>query len=261
MLPMNTVFDPETGKLDWQKPSKDFIPDVSKDLAGAHYQERQEQVLHVIIQGGKTYKLKVAQTLVLELSVMTELTEDEFYDNGNLARNLAALWALTLQNQNDECHQRNSWPKKTASRRAGMGGSGQLQARRDEHESKACQWEILPEIDNNVGANALDEIAQFCIDKSAEIKQTVADGIKELDSKAQVDDAVAIAAPPKTKEEVEEVQTIAEILGVEEMHLARTMKTLSRKSSKRGESTLQNWKLLHPNKLKRKKHSVSTSPE
>ena len=36
----------------------------------------------------------IFQTLVLELAVMTELTEDAFYDDGNLANNLAALLGI-----------------------------------------------------------------------------------------------------------------------------------------------------------------------
>ena len=44
------------------------------------------------MSGGHTYTIKTVQSLVLERSVgTTELAEDDFYDNGNLAENIAAL--------------------------------------------------------------------------------------------------------------------------------------------------------------------------
>ena len=44
---------------------------------------------------GSIYSLTVKATVVLELEVMTELTEDEFYDNGNIAKNIAALLGIS----------------------------------------------------------------------------------------------------------------------------------------------------------------------
>ena len=38
--------------------------------------------------------LTIKSTVILELEVMTELTEDEFYDNGNIAENIAALLGI-----------------------------------------------------------------------------------------------------------------------------------------------------------------------
>ena len=38
--------------------------------------------------------LTIKSTVILELEVMTELTEDEFYDNGNIAKNIAALLGI-----------------------------------------------------------------------------------------------------------------------------------------------------------------------
>ena len=48
----------------------------------------------MIITGGSVFSIKTVQTLVLDLGVATELTEDDFYDNGNLANNVAALLGI-----------------------------------------------------------------------------------------------------------------------------------------------------------------------
>ena len=40
------------------------------------------------------FSLTIKATVVLELEVMTELTEDEFYDNGDIAKNIAALLGI-----------------------------------------------------------------------------------------------------------------------------------------------------------------------
>ena len=45
----------------------------------------------MIFTGGAIYEVNTLQTIILEIGAMTELTEDQFYDNGNLASNLAAL--------------------------------------------------------------------------------------------------------------------------------------------------------------------------
>lgn len=68
--------------------------DVDSHESGANFFDRDAQFFHFIISGGSTVTLKTVQTLVLELGVMTELTDDEFYDNGNLANNLAALLGI-----------------------------------------------------------------------------------------------------------------------------------------------------------------------
>ena len=73
-------------------------------------------------------------------------------------------------------------------------------------------------MDNNVGANALHlELAQDAIVKQAEIADVCEEEVKKMDPKATVDTAVALAAPPKETEEQEEVKTIAELLGIDEI--------------------------------------------
>ena len=146
-FPTNTKINTSTGKLTWDKPNKDYIPDIETSLAGAHYQERAEQVLHVIVQGGQMLHLKIAQTLVLELDVMTELTEDEFYDNGNLARNLAALLGIDpsrirIMNVISE----SAGQRRRRHAEHGFVVHGNYRTRRDDHVSTALQFEVQPEV-------------------------------------------------------------------------------------------------------------------
>ena len=61
---------------------------------GSNFFSRQEQSIHLIMQTGHIYSLTIKSTVILELEVMTELTEDEFYDNGNIAENIAALLGI-----------------------------------------------------------------------------------------------------------------------------------------------------------------------
>merc|ERR1719223_1907442 len=63
--------------------------------AGTNFFDRQEQAIHMILETGHIYSLQVKSTLILELDVMTELTNDEFYDNGNIAVNIAALLGIS----------------------------------------------------------------------------------------------------------------------------------------------------------------------
>ena len=78
------------GKISWAKPNDTFIPTLV-DSSGSNYHERKAQLFHMIFTGGAIYEVNTLQTIILEIGAMTELTEDQFYDNGNLASNLAAL--------------------------------------------------------------------------------------------------------------------------------------------------------------------------
>jgi hypothetical protein len=51
-------------------------------------------LIHFILSGGHTFEFETISTLVLDLGVSTEMTEDEFFDGGNLANNLAALLGI-----------------------------------------------------------------------------------------------------------------------------------------------------------------------
>ena len=100
-LKMDNVFQIATnakyadGKIQWTKPNHEIhIPNIDSHDAGANFFERNEQLYHMIFSGGHIFEVNVVESLILELNVMTELTEDEFYDNGNLATNIAALLGI-----------------------------------------------------------------------------------------------------------------------------------------------------------------------
>jgi hypothetical protein len=100
-LKMNGEFVVATnGEMDgenvkWEKPDVSIhMPNIDSHNSGQNFFDRDAQMFHFIMTGGNLYELDVVQTLILELDVMTELTDDEFYDNGNLANNLAALLGI-----------------------------------------------------------------------------------------------------------------------------------------------------------------------
>ena len=53
--------------------------------------------------------------------------------------------------------------------------------------------------------------------KQDDVSNSVEQDVKQMDPKATVEKTVAMAAPPKSEEEKPEVQTLAELLGVEEI--------------------------------------------
>ena len=85
-------------ELEWERPRADIhLPSLNgaNNAPGTNFFDRQAQSIHLIMKTGSIYSLTVKATVVLELEVMTELTEDEFYDNGNIAKNIAALLGIS----------------------------------------------------------------------------------------------------------------------------------------------------------------------
>ena len=85
-------------ELEWERPRADIhLPSLAgpNNAPGTNFFDRQSQSIHLILKTGSIYSLTVKATVVLELEVMTELTEDEFYDNGNIATNIAALLGIS----------------------------------------------------------------------------------------------------------------------------------------------------------------------
>ena len=85
-------------ELEWERPRSDIhMPSLNgaNNSPGTNFFDRQSQSIHLILKTGSIYSLTVKATVVLELEVMTELTEDEFYDNGNIAKNIAALLGIS----------------------------------------------------------------------------------------------------------------------------------------------------------------------
>ena len=222
-LEMDGVFVPATnaavnedGSVTWSKPDDSFIPAIDSHDAGSNYQQRDQQLVHMILSGGHSYTIKTVQTLVLELSVTTELTEDDFYDNGNLANNLAALLGIDpsrirVMDVISESSARRG--RRHAEERWITYGS----RTRRSGPSTALQIEVLPEVTGNHGADALDEVAKQVIESPAALASAVTETLVELDPTIEADAAVAVAAPPKEPPTPEEPVTLAQQLGVEEI--------------------------------------------
>ena len=83
------------GNIQWTKPDIALhLPEVASHDAGSNFFDRDAQLFHFVLSGGHIFELDVAQTILLELGVMQELDEEAFYDNGNLAGNIAALLGI-----------------------------------------------------------------------------------------------------------------------------------------------------------------------
>jgi hypothetical protein len=204
------------GAITWQKPDDSFIPSIDSHNSGANYQQRSEQLVHLIISGGHTYTIKSVQTLVLELAVTTELTEDDFYDNGNLAGNIAALLGIDPS----RIRVMNVVSESSGARRRRHAREGWItygtRVRRSGAET-ALQLEVTPEVNNNAGADKLDEVAQSVIADPAALAGSVASALVEVDPTIQVQETIAVAAPPKQPDTPPPPVTLAEQLGLDEM--------------------------------------------
>jgi len=77
----------------WSFPDKKFIPEVT-DSSGSNYYDRQDQILYFVLGGGDQAQVRIANSIILTLDVVTELTPEEFYASENLPYLLAALLGL-----------------------------------------------------------------------------------------------------------------------------------------------------------------------
>jgi len=77
----------------WMFPNDRFIPKVS-DSSGSNYYDRADQILYFVLGGGDQLQVRIAQSIILTLDVVTELTAEEFYASENLPYLLAALLGL-----------------------------------------------------------------------------------------------------------------------------------------------------------------------
>ena len=224
-------------KIEWFKPNHAYIPQLSTHTSGANYHQRDHQLVHFIATGGSVYRLKVVQTLVLELGVMTELTEDQFYDNGNLAGNIAALLGIdedkirvmNVISESSSRRRRRHIEEEfevlsIAANRFRREEDADTDAEDETEESgpglKSIQFEIEPEIDNNIGAENLDKIAAKIVENPAVVAETIVDTLKAIDPTVESDQLLAVAAPPKSPEPPEPPVTLAEQLGVDEFESA-----------------------------------------
>ena len=144
---------------------------------------------------------------------MTELTDDEFYDNGNLANNIAALLGISP----DKIRVMNVIREDSGSRRRRWAELGfveyQVPGRfRRSNAGASLQIEIEPENSSNSAAKALDKAAESVVEKAADVAASVGEALG-----AEVNAAVAVAAPPKPAPEPEPPVTLAAQLGLPEL--------------------------------------------
>ena len=184
-LAMDDVFKPATNAkvngdaIEWQKPDPSIhVPGVDSHDAGSNFFNRDNQLFQFVISGGHTYTLTTVQTLVLELEVMTELTDDEFYDNGNLANNIAALLGISP----DKIRIMNVIREDSGSRRRRWAELGfveyQVPGRfRRSDAGASLQIEIEPENSSKNAAKALDKAAEEVVAKAADVAATVGDAL------------------------------------------------------------------------------------
>ena len=219
-LKMDGVFQTPTNaekagdNLVWTKPDNAFhMPEIHSHNSGSNFFQREAQMYHMIFSGGHIYELDVIQTLVLELSVMTELTEDQFYDNGNLANNIAALLGIDPSN----IRVMNVIREDTPSRRKRREAQGMIQfslagrfRRETDGEAVSLQIEILADDENT----SLTDVAEAVIEKASEVAEEVG---KALGNNTVVNADVAVAQPPPKPATPEPPVSLAAKLGVEEL--------------------------------------------
>ncbi|CBY18098.1 unnamed protein product [Oikopleura dioica] len=92
----------------WKFPSPAFIPEVTHS-SGSNYFDRADQILYFTIGGGDMLRVKIANTIILELDMMTELTIEEFYSSPDLPYLLAALLGLDPSQVKVVNVQRENW--------------------------------------------------------------------------------------------------------------------------------------------------------
>ncbi|CBY40006.1 unnamed protein product [Oikopleura dioica] len=213
--------------ISWSKPDPSFFPGLTDSIyshGGANYHDRNNQLFYMILSGGSNYDLEVVSTLVLELGVMTEVTEDEFYDNGNLAANIAALLGIDpskirLMNVISET---GSQRRK---RRAALGydvinvdiNPRFRNRRQDDAPGMTLGFEIDPSSNTANGAEANNKLGATIVGSGGSIVENVMNTTtSEIDPSATADENVAIAAAPEPPpEEPEEPETLADILGID----------------------------------------------
>ncbi|CAG5091675.1 Oidioi.mRNA.OKI2018_I69.PAR.g13192.t1.cds [Oikopleura dioica] len=92
----------------WKFPSPAFIPEVWHS-SGSNYFDRADQILYFTLGGGDRLRVKIANTIILELDMVTELTIEEFYSSPDLPYLLAALLGLDPSQVKVVNVQRENW--------------------------------------------------------------------------------------------------------------------------------------------------------
>ena len=195
----------ENGDGTWKQPNDNLKPDVT-DAAGANYFQRMEQVVYFNIDAGSYVDIKSANTIVLELDVVTELTVDDFWDDDGLAEKLAVMLGIDeskikKMNVISESSSRTLEAQKAAIfRRQTKGKKGKQRS----GNNVFVQFEIAQNWDtpaglNNAGRN--DEQAE--IDFIAQVANTIVEKVDAgtIDDELEQNVAtVAMGMPPKEAE-------------------------------------------------------------
>jgi len=213
MVPTNGDVN-DDGSIAWQKPDiVEHMVGVDSHQPGANFQDRDNQMFHFILAGGKVYDMTTVQTLVLELGVMTELTDDEFYDNGNLANNLAALLGIDPSKIRVMNVIREDSRRRRKRREEGgfLGFSLAGFRFRREGAGSTLQIEISPE-ETESGAAKLSDLAEEVVAKAADVASTIADA-----TGAEIEADIAVARPPPLPETPPPAVPLTELLGMREI--------------------------------------------
>ena len=201
----NNALPDGNGGLKWQKSDTSFIPTLTSPL-GANYHDKRAQVIHLVIGGGEnTFELKTVQSLIVEFGVITEMTEDDIYDNGNMANNLAALLGVSA----DRIKVMEVISESSTSRRRRSLANGwkivtthNVRDRRTSVNQKTLRIEILPEVNSNFGAEGLDDVAVVFVNDPALVTEAVTEALLESDPTVTLEPDLAVATPPKDTEPV-----------------------------------------------------------
>ena len=199
-LATNAEFD-SNGNIKWNPPNRAIHePSVSTHYVGSNFHDRSNQMVHMILAGGHIYELKTATTVVLQLTFATELTEEDFYDNGDLIANLAGLLGLDL-----------SQIRLVEVVREDVG-----RKRRNGQNDVKIMFEIVTDDtgDQTKNANAANLDAARMVQMTNEIQKVASEVINEIDPNASTVSTVSINAAPVPAPAPEPVTPITATLGI-----------------------------------------------
>ena len=97
MIYLNDVYQDSNQQLpngEWKFPDDNLKPALSEP-AGSNYFQRMEQVVYFIMNAGDIVDVKISDTIILELEVVTEMTVDQFWDSSELPKLLAVMLGIS----------------------------------------------------------------------------------------------------------------------------------------------------------------------
>lgn len=172
-------------------------------------------MFHMILSGGHEFELETMSTLVLELNMATEMTEDEFYDNGDLATNIASILGIELSRiKLVNVIQETSLTRVARRSRLAYRTYPKPRTTRSIQFLTTVQFEIsVDDIDHSV-ERLNDEVAGEIIKKSHDIVLAAKEVVVQTDPSATVASEIAIAIAPTEPEKESVAEPITEQLGI-----------------------------------------------